>query len=304
MIIPPLLKSGDRVAIVGTAKVVKPDELITCIQTLKDWNLQPELGPHLYQPDFQFAATDAHRLADLQAAIDDPGIRCILFARGGYGTLRILDQVDFTPLLRNPKWLIGFSDLTPVLVHLFKMGIACIHGPMGTSFFNNMGNADSMRHLKRLLMEGGAFEYRFEPSFSALQREGTATGPLLGGCLSLLSHLMGTPTDFDTRGCIFFIEDIDEYLYHHDRLCVHLRRGGKFDAPAAVICGGLTGMKDNESPFGKSEQEIVADALRGFQYPTCYDFPVGHWPQNFPLPVGVNATLDVRADDVCLRFEI
>lgn len=304
VIIPPRLNPGDRVALVGTAKIVKPVELEACIRTLGEWGLRPETGPHLFQPHFQFASTDAHRLVDLQAAIDDPEVRCILFARGGYGTLRILDEVDFSPLLRHPKWLIGFSDLTPVLVTLYNMGIASIHGPLGVSFFNTTGDAASVNHLKQMLMAGGSFEYSYAPPLPHLQRNGVAEGPLLGGCISLLNHLMGTATEFDTRGAILFIEDIDEYLYHLDRLMVHLRRGGKLDAPAAVIIGGLTSMKDNESPFGKTCQEIVADALRGRAYPTCFEFPSGHWPANYPLPLGVNARLEVSAARVSLQFEM
>ncbi len=304
MITPPKLKAGDKVAMVATARKVEPAQVELCVKALQAWGLEVVLGQNLWQVDRQFAGTDEQRAADLQSMVDREDISAILFARGGYGTLRILDRVDLKGLKRHPKWLIGFSDLTVLLARCAEEGIESIHGPMGVSWDGHTANPTAIEHLRKLLMEPGTATYSCIPQRPDLLRTGSAEGRLIGGNLSLLSQLMGTPTDFDTQGCILFLEDLDEYLYHLDRMMVHLRRGGKLEKLAGLVLGGFTELKDNPTPFGKTAEEIIADAVRGYQYPVVFGFPVGHWPENYPLPVGRKATLGVSHTKAELKFSL
>lgn len=302
MIRPPHLKPGDRVAIIAPARKIAEKELEACFAVLDHWQLKPVLGPSLYAIDHQYAGSDTLRLQDLQWALDAPDIQAVLCARGGYGTLRIVDQLDLKGIKKHPKWVIGFSDLTALLVRLYQAGIESIHGPMGISFAGATANTQAVEWLGRLLRVPGEMTYSFTPPREDLIRPGQASGRLLGGNLSILSQLLGTPTDFDTRNTLFFLEDLSEYLYHIDRMMVHLARGGKLERLAGLMVGGMTEMKDNEQAFGKDAESIVAEHAAG-QYPLCTGFPVGHWPQNFPLVIGRHAELSVTHSAVSLQFE-
>ena len=300
MVQPPILKPGDMIGIVGTARKLTYDDIEACLERLKSWGLQVNMGEHLFAAYDQYAGSDRQRAHDMQYMLDHPEVKAILCARGGYGTLRILDQVKMNP--ENPKWIIGFSDVTALLVQAFNNGIESIHGPMAKSFKMEFATPMTLEYLRRLLMDPGSQRYTFNVDRPDLSRPGKATGRLIGGNLSILSQLLGTDTDFNTDNCILFFEDLDEYMYSLDRMVVHLRRGQKFDKIAGLMVGGLTMMKENGEPFGKDPYEIVADAVKDFDFPTVYGFPVGHWNTNFPLPLGREVTMKVSHPHVELEL--
>lgn len=299
----PFLKPNDRVGIVSPARKISPEEVAPAITSLQEWGLVPVLGTHIYDVHNQFAGTDANRIADLQRMIDDPTISAILCSRGGYGCLRIVDAIDFGALKKHPKWLIGFSDLTAFSIAAYKAGCASLHAPMAISWNGKTSDAAARAHL-RALLTGDIPAYAYTPATPERLRTGKATGRLIGGNLSILSQLIGTPDDFDTKGCILFIEDIDEYLYHIDRMMVHLKRTGKLKDLAGLIVGGFADLKDNDVPFGKTVEEIVLDAVGEAPYPVCFGFPTGHWPQNYPLVVGATVTLKVSHSLIELQMEL
>ncbi len=304
VISPPKLKKGDKVGIVATArKLPSRDAIALCIKTLKDWNLDPVFGRNLFKEDNQFAGTDAERLDDLQSMIDNPDIKCILAARGGYGTLRIIDEIKLDGIAMDPKWVIGFSDMTPLLIRIRNEGIEAIHGPMGISFDGSTGDDASVGYLRQILMGEGVISYQYAPENQDLIRTGSAEGELIGGNLSLLNHCIGTRTDFGTTNGIFFFEDVEEYLYSIDRLVIHMKRSGKFESIKGLIVGGMTDLKDNDIPFGKTTEEIVAEHVKKYDFPVCFGFPTGHWPRNYPLIIGRKATLKVTHVNVEFSFQ-
>lgn len=300
---PAFLKSGDKVGVVSPARKILAEEMAPALASLQEWGLVPVLGTHLYSVAHQYAGSDAERTADLQRMIADPEIKAILFSRGGYGCLRIVDAIDFGMLAKHPKWLIGFSDLTAFSVAAWKAGVATIHGPMAISWNGKTADVAARSHLRALLM-GDVPTYSYAPTAPERLRTGKATGRLIGGNLSILSQLIGTPDDFETKGCILFIEDIDEYLYHIDRMMVHLKRAGKLQHLAGLVVGGFSDLKDNEVPFGKTVEEIVLDAIGQVDYPVCFGFPSGHWPQNYPWVHGAKATLSVSHSLVELQLDL
>jgi muramoyltetrapeptide carboxypeptidase len=300
---PTFLKSGDKVGIVSPARKISPDEVAPALASLQEWGLVPVLGTHIYSVYHQYAGTDADRVADLQRMIDDPEIKAILCSRGGYGCLRIVDAIDFGALKKHPKWLIGFSDLTAFAMAAYRAGCATIHGPMAISWNGKTADVTARGQLRALLM-GELPKYSYAPTAPERLRTGRATGRLIGGNLSILSQLIGTPDDFETKGCILFIEDIDEYLYHIDRMLVHLKRAGKLKNLAGLIVGGFSDLKDNDIPFGKTVEEIVLDAIGEADFPICFGFPTGHWPQNYPLVHGAMATLSVSHSAIELQMEL
>lgn len=300
MIQPPQLQPGDMIAIVGPARKLTYDLIEPCLERLKSWGLKVNMGEHLFAAYDQYAGTDAQRARDIQYMLDHDEVKAILCARGGYGTLRIVDQITMNP--ENPKWIIGFSDITALLVQAYNAGFESIHGPMAKSFNMEFATPMTLEYLRRLLMDPGSMRYTFNIDRPDLSRTGMATGRLIGGNLSILSQLLGTSTDFDTDGCILFFEDLDEYLYSLDRMVVHLKRGNKFKNLAGLIVGGMTMMKQNGEPFGKDSFEIVADAVKEYDFPTVYGFPVGHVEKNFPLPLGRNVTMRVTHSHIELEL--
>ena len=303
MRIPSHLSPGDKVGIVCPARKISEAELAPAIADLKKWGFVPVLGKHVYAIDHQYAGTDAQRASDLQDMIENPEIKAIMCGRGGYGSLRIVDEVDFKKMKGQPKWLIGFSDITTFGIDAFNKGFASIHGPMAISWNGETGDEDSREYLRQILV-GKPPKYSYSPTEQEHLKTGQATGRLIGGNLSMLSQLLGTDTDFDTKGCILFIEDLSEYLYHLDRMIVHLKRGGKFEKLAGLIVGAFTDIQDNSTPFGKTVPEIILDALGETEIPVCFDFPTGHWPQNYPLIHGGLATLSVSHSLVELTMEL
>lgn len=291
---PPLLHKGDRVAIVATARKVSPAEMEPAIGLLNHWGLDVQVDDSLFAAENQFAGSDTHRADCLQKAIDDPRIRAIFCARGGYGTVRMVDRVDFSPLLRNPKWIVGYSDVTVLHSHLHNvLNIETLHAimPINIPAQSWEKNLPAIESLRQLLFEGSA-----SCSFPShpLSRAGEAEGVVVGGNLSILYSLMGSASDISTDGKILFIEDLDEYLYHIDRMMWCLRRAGKLNNLKALIVGAMSDMHDNATAFGKSAEEIVREAVEDFDYPVCFNAPFGHiGTENRALPLGRNVKISV-----------
>jgi muramoyltetrapeptide carboxypeptidase len=262
---------------------------------LRAWGLAVATGEHLFARHHQFAGTDAQRLADLQRALDDPETAAIICARGGYGTTRIVDQLDFTAFLRQPKWLVGYSDITTLHLHLHRLGVESLHATMPLLF--NRDTPPSIESLHNLLF-GGEMDYPVAPH--RLNRPGEGSGVLVGGNLALLASNVGTASDVDTQGKVLFLEDINEYLYSLDRMMVQLKRSGKLAGLAGLVVGHFTDSKDNDIPFGKDPYEIVDDAVREYGFPVCYGFPVGHEPENLAMPCGRTVHLTVGPGRVTL----
>jgi muramoyltetrapeptide carboxypeptidase len=291
MIVPEYLKKGDRVAIVAPARKVTAEETEPALKKLKEWGLAAVTGDHLYDSCNQFAGDDRVRAADLQKMLDDEDIRAILCARGGYGLIRIIDRLDFTHFVRKPKWIVGYSDITVLHSHIHShFGIETLHAVMPIHFGEADLSADTFISLRKALF-GENLTYRLP--MSPLSRKGTARAALVGGNLSLIYGLTGTPSDLVTDGKILFLEDLDEYLYHLDRMMLNLKRSGKLSRLAGLIVGGMTNMKDNHVPFGKTAEEIIAEAVGEYDYPVCFNFPAGHVADNRALILGRETLLNV-----------
>jgi muramoyltetrapeptide carboxypeptidase len=290
MIIPECLKKGDRIRIISPAGKVQKDKVLPGIELLQDEGYEVVVGKHVFGKSFQYSGTDQQRAADLQDAINDAKAKAIICARGGYGTVRIIERVDFSPLLKNPKWLVGFSDVTVLHLVLNKLGLASIHGAMPGFFLENKKPTRSFFSLMELLTSG---KLRMEVNVHPLNRTGTCTGELVGGNLSLIYSLQGTPWQLDTSGKILIIEDLSEYLYHLDRMMQNLRLAGQLKNLAGLLVGGFSDMKDNESPFGKSAYEIILEAVRDYDFPVVFDLPFGHISKNLSLMLGAKYQLEV-----------
>ena len=291
---PPFLKPGDKIGIVAPARKVSHEELHAGLEILRGWGFNPVEGKHLYGEKNQFSGTDDERAADFQEMMDDPDIKAIIAARGGYGCMRIIDALNFEKLVANPKWIIGFSDMTVFHSHLQQRHqLQTIHSIM---LFNMMPERFDMQSVESLgkALTGIRLAYEYPSGeFSSFQRSGNGRGMLVGGNLSILIALSNSASDIDTDGKILFIEDLDEYLYHIDRMMLQLKRSGKLSRLAALIVGGMTDMKDNETKFGKSAVEIIVDAVKEYDYPVCFGFPAGHQRDNRALIFGAVANLTV-----------
>ena len=298
MKIPPSIKPGDKIRIVSPAGKVKEEHVLPAVEWLQNQGYKVELGKHVFAKHFQFAGTDKQRLDDLQTALDDPETVAIICSRGGYGTVRIISQIDFTEFVANPKWLAGFSDITILHTCMNNLGVATIHGAMPRYFFDENGNQNENLNTLMKLLTGEKVNYSIETAQTG--RYGKVSGELTGGNLSIISSLQGTKYEIDTAGKILFLEDIDEFLYHTDRMIHQLKLSGKLDNLAGLILGDFTDMKDNESPFGKSVHEIVQDAVEECSYPVCFGFPAGHDKKNLALAFGKTWELEVLEQSVTL----
>ena len=284
------LRKGDTVALVATARKNILPNLQPAIDLLESWGLQVLLGQTIGLDNHQLAGTDAQRAADFQQQLDNAEVKAIWCVRGGYGTVRMIDLVDFSVLAKQPKWIIGFSDVTVLHAHLQGLGFASIHGLMPVNV--EKATAEAIESLRKILFDE---PLRYELPYQPENQLGTATGELIGGNLSILYSLMGSASQLDGDSKILFIEDLDEYLYHLDRMCMGLKRSGLFAQLSGVIVGAFSQMHDNEIPWGKSAYEILADHLSPLNIPIAYHFPAGHIADNRALPFGKMAHLHVDA---------
>ncbi len=294
----PILKFGDRVALAATARRVSPDEMAPAIAEMSSWGLDVVVPEGLYLSDGQLAGSDAHRTAIFQQLLDDPSIRAIVCARGGYGTVRIIDNLDFSHFCEYPKWIVGYSDVTVLNSHIHRhCNLPTLHATMPINFSTSPTPASCSLHD---VLFGKSENYRWLPS--PLNRTGNASAPVVGGNLSMLYSLCGSPSQIDTRGKILLIEDLDEYLYHIDRMMQNLRRCGMLDGLAALLVGGLTDMHDNSVPFGRTAEQIVLEAVADKDYPVAFCAPFGHLgPNNMAIRLGVPMQLSVTSDAVSLK---
>jgi len=298
--IPPFLQPRDCIGICAPARKVSSDEMKDGINWLDSKGFNVKESRHLYGQNNQFSGTGEERASDLQSLINDPKVKAIIFARGGYGCVRIVDQIDFSSLEKNPKWLIGFSDITVLHSHLnIHHGICTLHAPMMINLMNDKRNEEAASKIIDIIT-GKNIRYS-EKNLNALNRNGICEGELVGGNLSLLYALAGTPSDLATDGKILFIEDLDEYLYHIDRIMMQLKRADKLKNLKGLIVGGMSDMRDNAIPYGKSAIEIIAEAVAEYDYPVCFDFPSGHIDRNLPLVLGTDVRLEVE-NEVTLNF--
>ncbi|MGS2762721.1 S66 peptidase family protein [Sinomicrobium sp. M5D2P9] len=298
MIFPPNLKKGDTVAIIATARSFQAEDLQPAIDTLRQWGLHVVLGKTIGPEYHQLAGTDKARAQDLQNMLDNPAVKAIWAARGGYGTVRIVDMLDFTRFRQKPKWIVGYSDVTVLHSHIHNLGIATLHATMPINVKKN--SEEAVQSLKKSLF-GGKLQYTV-PS-RVQNRAGVAEGEVVGGNLSILYSLLGSPSAIKTEGKILFIEDLDEYLYHIDRMMLNLKRNGYFDNIKGLIVGGMTRMHDNSIPWGKDAIGIVQEIADKYNFPVCFDFPAGHIRDNRALILGEDAKLTVARDSVTLEFK-
>jgi muramoyltetrapeptide carboxypeptidase len=297
--VPPYLKKGDTIGIVCPAGYMPPEKAATCINVLQQWGYKVKTGITLGgNSGNYFSASDAERLKDLQMMMDDPSVNAILCGRGGYGMGRIIDDINFSHFKKHPKWIIGFSDITVLHAHLFtNYKIASLHAPMAAAFNDDGYKNEYVISLQRAL-EGKKAKYEATPHL--FNRKGEAVAELVGGNLALVTHLLGTPSEFKTKNKILFLEDIGEYLYNIDRMFYQLKRSGKLARLAGLIIGGFTDNKDTDRPFGKTAYEIIKDVIAEYDYPVCFNFPVSHEKENYALKVGVGYKLKVGKQKVTL----
>ena len=295
MIIPEKIKIGDKIGIIATARKISLEELNPAIEILQSWGLEVVLGKFLFEEDNQFAGTVEQRTIDLQNMIDDDAIKAILCARGGYGTVQIIDKINFSKLVKNPKWIIGFSDITVLHSHLNQLGVATLHATMPINFSKN--TPKSLESLKNSLF-GKANS--IESPVHKFNRLGKVNAEIIGGNLSILYSLLGSNSDINTDGKILFMEDLDEYLYHIDRMMINMKRNGKFNNLKGMIIGGMSKMNDNDLPFGKTAEEIILDHLKDYNFPICFGFPSGHLDDNRSIRLGVSSVLDINENGVSL----
>jgi muramoyltetrapeptide carboxypeptidase len=297
---PPYLQAGDTIAITSTARWTEPQALGQAITELESWGLKVVLGKHVYSRHHQFAGSDAERLQEFQQLLADPTIKAILFSRGGYGTTRILDRIDWAPFLAQPKWLCGFSDVTALLCQVYSLGLQSLHCTMAAGFDGQPGRQESIESIRRLLM-GEPLQLQVGPH--ALNRTGRGQGTLLGGNLSLLATLVGTPTEPDYSGAVLFLEDLDEYRYHLDRMMVQLKRSGRLAGLQGLVVGHMSDMRDNQVPFGLEAYDIIREHVADYGYPLAFGFPVGHEPLNLALPVGAAVVFEVSDKGASLQHD-
>lgn len=297
--VPPFLKPGDTIGITCPAGYMTYEKAATCITTLQHWGYKVKVGKTLgSESETYFSGTDDERLAEFQRFLYDDDVRAILCARGGYGTSRIIDRLNFKKFKKKPKWIIGFSDITVLHAHIYSnFKTASLHAPMAAAFNDEGFNNEFVLSLKKAI-EGKKTRYAI-PAHE-LNRKGEAVGELVGGNLSLLVHINGTVSDIKTKGRILFIEDIGEQLYSIDRMLVGLKRAGKLDRLAGLIVGGFTDTKDTERPFGKSVYELIYDQVKDYDYPVCFGFPVSHGKENYALKFGLGYKLKVSGKKVTL----
>ncbi len=298
MIQPQKLQAGDTIGMVCPAGTIPLDKVQKCIETLTSWGYQVKLGNTVGGKHFTFSGTDAERAADLQGMMDDKNIKAILCARGGYGLSRIIEVLDFSTMQTNPKWVIGFSDITVLHAALLKQGIVSVHGPMAAAF-NKGPEGDRYIQALKLVLEGQKTSY--EAPVHGYNKLGKVTAPMVGGNLCLIAHLIGSQNSFDTKGKILFLEDTGEFHYNLDRMVIQMKNAGLFNHLAGLVLGGFSEMRDDATDIGAGAFEIIQSHLTTFNYPVCYDFPVSHGLPNYPIKEGAVYQLNIQSSRVSLQ---
>jgi muramoyltetrapeptide carboxypeptidase len=292
---PPYLKKGDKIAIVSPAKFL-PRKIDEGIKILEGWGLEVVTGKGVYASAHQFAGNDELRAADLQQYLDDPEITAIIAARGGYGTIRIIDKLDFTAFAANPKWIVGFSDITVLLSHLLAAeNTMSIHAQMPYTFPD--ATHDSLESLRKSLF-GEPLTYTYNSAQPNIP--GKAEGVLMGGNLMILVMLSGSVSELDYTDKILFLEDVAEQEYSIDRMMRMLKRSGKLAKLKGLIVGAFNEIEEEAVPFGQSPEEIIYDLVKEYDYPVCFNFPTGHINDNKALTLGRQVKLDVATNQVVL----
>ena len=298
MKIPPYLKKGDIVAIVCTARKFFLEDAIPAKELLESWGLKIKLGATIGLDSCQLGGTDLERAADFQNMMDDENIKAIWCSRGGYGTVRMVDLLDFTKFKKNPKWIMGFSDVTVLHSQANAERVASLHCIMP---FTVPKASDEVKETLRRALFGEHIEYSIPSKSYDIQ--GKTSGELVGGNLSILYSLLGSKSSLDTKNKILYIEDLDEYLYHIDRMMQNIKRNGYFENLNGLIVGGMTDMHDNEIPFGQNAVQIITAIAKEYNIPVCFDFPAGHMKDNRTLVLGKEVDFEVNEKEVVLKFK-
>jgi len=296
---PSYLQPGDTVAVTCPAKKL-PRNIEDAVNLLESWGLNVILGETVNASWHQFAGSDDLRTTDFQRFLDDPSVKAIFAARGGYGTIRIIDRLDFSGFKNRPKWIIGFSDITILHSHIQALyETESIHGQMPLTI--REGSEISLETLRKALFNE---QYNYSYTSQANNRSGEADGILIGGNLSLLVMMAGSVSEQDYSGKILFLEDVGEYLYSIDRMMWNLKRSGKLNNLKGLIIGGFTELKDNDIPFGQTAEQIIMEHVKEFEYPVCFNFPAGHIQDNRALIFGRMSNLRVEGLQVRLSYSI
>ena len=289
----PFLKQGSKVAIAAPARKMSREQMQPAIQWLEEKGFEPVYDDRLFAEHHIFAGDDDFRAAVLQEYLDDESIEAIWLSKGGYGSIRIIDKLDFTKFLQHPKWIVGFSDGTILHGKLNRLGVPSLHAAMPFYFANKTPEAKQSLYDA---LTGKTLQYAF--SSHPLNRCGEAEAEVVGGNLSVLIGMMGSETFPETDGKILFIEEVDEYIYHIDRMMHCLKRAGKLDRLKGLIVGGLTQIKDNAHPFGMTAEQVIAEAVSEYNYPVCFGFPAGHFDDNRAMFFGLSSRLIVTKEKV------
>lgn len=300
MMLPPYLKPGSLIAITCPSGHLPASHAELAKETLTDWGFRVIIGNTVGNEFNYFSGDDDFRLQELQSFLDNPDVAAIMAGRGGYGLSRIIDRVDFSKFRENPKWIIGFSDITVLHSHIHTLcGIASIHGPMCHAFMEPEPKHKPWLDCLKSMLTGNSRPFSIPGNEH--NKEGLSKGILTGGNLAILAHLCGSRSQADTKGKILFIEDVGEHIYTIDRMLITLKRAGILEGLAGLVCGGFTELKDTDRPFGASIPEIVLEKVAGYGFPVCFDFPAGHIEANYPLMLGREHQLSVSKESVRLQ---
>ncbi len=301
---PAYLKNGDTIGICCPSGFITASECQSAITKMQDWRFKIKIGNTVGAQDHTLAGTDQERLTDFQRMIDDPEVKAIMLGRGGYGAVRIIDKINFSKFVQQPKWIIGFSDATVLHLHINRnFGIPTIHSKMCNSFPDDFSVADPIQIATidsiRKCLTGIKMSYSATPNIH--NQQGSAKATIIGGNLSLIDNLCGSVSDVDTMGKILFIEDVGEYLYKLDGMLWNLKRSGKLKNLKGLIIGNFRIKPDNPGEeFGKTLEQIVLEKVIEYNYPVCFDFPVGHVKENYALKCGMTHEFRVGMEEVVL----